>query len=227
MQPEQQAPTSDEFAKRAFMLENTARQHQLEPKPGDEKLFVTFYMDVRQNDAKSMEAGHPVYDDVPKVRIMVPGDRTTVIDTYVQPEHVARFQRQWEQFKRSEVQMVQGWAIKQWPAIPRSLAEELSHLGVTTVEQLAEMPDVFGSRLMGFQDLKKRAQVALDVAKGEAVAAKYAQESASKDVTIKAMQEQLNDLGAKLQQFMNGAQAQPEAQRVDANRTGNHPGRRP
>jgi len=123
----------------------------------DERLYVKFYMGARPNDEKTLEAGHPIFDEVPFVRIIVPGDRNTVIDTTVDNTHKTRFPRAWAQFQANAEQTCSGMPIREWPAITRSVAEELAHLNVHTVEQLAELADVFGARIMGFHDLRRKA----------------------------------------------------------------------
>lgn len=175
------------------------------PKEGDDKLYVKFYMNTVVNDTKSQEAGHPVFDDVPFVVIRAPGDKTTVIDTKVDGSHKARFPRQWQQFQANEEQTASGWAIRQWPAISRGQAEELAQLGIVTVEQLASMPDGNGSRIMGFNDLKRKAVTAMAMAKDTQAAQALATENAGLKTDVAALQQQVKELSEQMLRMNQGA----------------------
>src|SRR5574343_1898949 len=71
---------------------------------GDNKLFVVFYKGAKVNEQKSLEAGRPVHDDVDLIRIVVPGQRDTVVAeadyTYQQ-----RFPKQWAQYNATAEQI--------------------------------------------------------------------------------------------------------------------------
>jgi hypothetical protein len=59
----------------------------------DARLVVQFYKkSVKQDDA-SNEAGRPIFKEFDFVRIMIPGDNLTEIDTYAQESHKQRFPR--------------------------------------------------------------------------------------------------------------------------------------
>jgi len=165
----------------------------------DEKLFVKFYMGTRKNEEKSEEAGHPVFDDVPFIRIIVPGDKNTVIDTYVDEQYKRRFARLWQQFQANETQTQSGLPINEWPAITRSQAEELKFLNITTVEQLAELPDVYGGKIMGFNDLKRKATTYLASAKDSALAMKLDTQIKQKDDEITALRDEVRKLSQRFE----------------------------
>lgn len=164
---------------------------------GDDRLFVQFYMGTIPNPIRSEEAGHPVFDEVPFVKIIVPGDKNTVIDTKVENSHKQRFSRAWEQFQRNEEQVASGWPLKEWPGITRAQAEELRHLNIVTVEQLAELADVHGSRIMGYHELKRKAQTALAVAKDQSAAQRLASENELLKQQIATLTEQMQKLSAR------------------------------
>ena len=161
---------------------------------GDERLFVQFYMGSIENIAKSQEAGHPVFDERPFVKIIVPGDKNTIIDTLAEPSHKRRFARAWEQFQRNEEQIAEGWPLREWPAITRAQAEELRHLNIVTVEQLANLSDSHGSKIMGYHELKRKAQTALTVAKDQSAAQKLAAENETLKGQLAALQAQMKEL---------------------------------
>lgn len=131
---------------------------------GDAKLHVTFYMHFIQNMKKSEAAGHPVFDDVPFTRIFMPGDRTNIIDRPTRDSDQLRWPGQWMRFQKGQEQRADGMPISEWPIVTRGQAEELKHLGFSTVEQIAEAND--NINFMGIQTLKAKARAFLEVSKG-------------------------------------------------------------
>jgi hypothetical protein len=179
-------------------------QQQTTPmEPGDEQLYVQFYLGSAKNEEKTTEAGHPVFDAVPFVKILVPGDKNTVVDTRVDATHKRRFSAAWRHFEQNETQTVQGMPIKEWPAITRAQADELFYLNIVTVEQLAGLADVYGSRIMGFNDLKRKAQTYLDASKDSALAEKLSAENVVLRQQVSGLQQQMVKLNERFEVLTN------------------------
>lgn len=109
----------------------------------DARLAVTFYKrEVKQED-ESIAAGRPIFKEFDFVRIMVPGDALTEIDTYANESHKSRFPRQWAHYQNQvgDHQDVIGTPLSQWTQITRSQAEELRGLKFPTVESIATCSD--------------------------------------------------------------------------------------
>jgi hypothetical protein len=176
--------------------------------PGDERLFVKFYLGSVRNEEKSLAEGRPVFDAVPFVKIMVPGDKNTIIDTFVDANYKRRFARQWNNFQQSIAQDISGTPLRDWAAITRSQAEELNHMNIFTVEQLATLADVYGAKIMGFNDLRRKAQTYLDQAKDSAFAQKMATENQELKNQIAANQTEIKRLSDLFEQ-MQAAQKFP------------------
>ena len=133
---------------------------------GDRKLHVTFRMDAALNDAKSREERRPIYEMVEFIKIMVPGDKDTIIDHPVTEMDRMRFPTQYERFKRGAAQ-VQGAPLSEEPWISKAQVEELKYFGIVTLEQLAGMSDANTQRAMGLQSLKQKAIARLELIKQE------------------------------------------------------------
>jgi len=170
----------------------------------DERLFVKFYMGTRKNEERSLDAGHPVFDDVPFVRILVPGDKNTVIDTTVDDTHRRRFARLWQQFVSNAEQTGSGMPMSEWPAITRSQCEELKYMNIFTVEQLAELPDVYGGKIMGFNDLKRKAATYLAAAKDSALTQKLSAVNVQQAERITALEAEIGRLSAAFSAMQTG-----------------------
>jgi hypothetical protein len=178
----------------------------------DARLAVQFYKkSVKQNEA-SDEAGRPIFKEFDFVRIMIPGDNLTEIDTYAQESHKQRFPRQWAHYQNQVAnhEDVIGTPIDQWPQVTRSQADELRGLKFHTVESIADCSDqqlqrigmVAGMSPFNFR-LKAKAFLNLandsaEVAHREAEMQALRQENdkikAETDAKLAAMQEQMSAL---------------------------------
>jgi hypothetical protein len=160
---------------------------------GDEKLFVKFYMGTRKNEFRSEAEGHPVFDNVPFVRIIVPGDKNTIVDTPATEQHKLRFAKVWERFQKMEgdAETPPGMPLREWPIITRGQAEELAYLNIFTVEQLSTLADQHGSKIMNFHELRRKAIAFLETAKDSALLLKKTEENAR-------LQQQITGLEARL-----------------------------
>ncbi len=126
----------------------------------DSQLFVEFYT----FEHPSTDVQKP-YQGVPFVRIVVPGDKTNVVEQPVRESHKQRFPRQWLHFQmqNSDAQMI-GTPLKDWHlARPGEFnqmqLEELSILKFQTVEQVATASDMQLQKVgMGAAGLRDKAR---------------------------------------------------------------------
>lgn len=134
---------------------------------GDGNVFVTFFRGSRLHRARSEAAGTPTYDAVDMIKIIKPGERDE-IHRIAEEFDKRRYARQWEAYKQQIELAVSGTPLATLlPANPE-VVDGLRALKVTTVQQLAELPDsAIGGIQFGF-DLRRKAQRYLAVAeKGE------------------------------------------------------------
>jgi hypothetical protein len=110
----------------------------------DSKLAVTFYKRSMKQDDASMEAGRPIFKEFDFIRICVPGDSLTEIDTYANDGHKARFPRQWAHYQNQvgNHEAIIGTPIEEWTIISRSQADELKGIKFHTVESVANASDL-------------------------------------------------------------------------------------
>jgi hypothetical protein len=121
----------------------------------DSQLHVEFYL----SDEKE-------YKDVPFVRIIVPGDKTNIVEQPVREDHKERFPRQWLYFqmKNNTDGPVAGVPLEQWniaapDELTRNQLAELQILKFQTVEQVATASDAQIQRVgMGASGLRERAR---------------------------------------------------------------------
>jgi hypothetical protein len=178
----------------------------------DARLAVQFYKKSVKQDIASDEAGRPIFKEFDFVRIMIPGDNLTEIDTYAQESHKQRFPRQWAHYQNQVVnhEDIVGTPIDQWPQVTRSQADELRGLKFHTVESIADCSDQQLQRIgmvagMSPYNFRLKAKAFLNLANDSAeVAQREAEMQALRaendkikqetDAKLAAMQEQMSAL---------------------------------
>ena len=178
----------------------------------DARLAVQFYKKSVKQDIASDEAGRPIFKEFDFVRIMIPGDNLTEIDTYAQESHKQRFPRQWAHYQNqmSSHEDVIGTPLDQWPQVTRSQAEELRGLKFHTVESIADCSDQQLQRIgmvagMSPHNFREKAKAFLNLANDSAEVAQREAElqalraendkiKAETDAKLAAMQEQMSAL---------------------------------
>jgi hypothetical protein len=178
----------------------------------DSRLAVQFYKKSVKQDMASDEAGRPIFKEFDFVRIMIPGDNLTEIDTYAQESHKQRFPRQWAHYQNQVAnhQDIIGTPIDQWPQVTRSQADELRGLKFHTVESIADCSDQQLQRIgmiagMSPHNFRLKAKAFLNLANESAEVAHREQElqslreenakiKAETDAKLAQMQEQMSAL---------------------------------
>jgi hypothetical protein len=160
----------------------------------DDKLFVQFYRKPMMHLGDSKAAGRPIYREVDCIRIMVPGDKLSVIDRPVDSIDARRFAARYEKWKTGQGNSVEGTPLTALPRMTSGKIEEYKYFNVQTVEQLAAAPDSLGQKFMGFNEDKRSAAAFLELAKGNAPLEKMNEELKSRDAKIEELQVSLEAL---------------------------------
>lgn len=138
-----------------------------------------FYMKAIKNEAKSKEAGRPIFEDRLYFKDLMPGDRNMEIDRPIKEDelneiknyvpdredskdkvaYMRMLQQLLHRFEQGQSQEQQGYPLKQWPQVTASQVKEMEFAGIFTVEQLAELPDDAAQNLgRGYFTLKQAAK---------------------------------------------------------------------
>ena len=176
----------------------------------DSRLAVTFYKRSIKQEDESLAAGRPIFKEFDFVRICVPGDNLTEIDTYAQESHKARFPRQWAHYQNqvgSQEQII-GTPLEEWTLISRSQADELKGIKFRTVEDVANCSDqqlqrigmIAGMSPHSFREKAKQflnlasssAEVSQKEAEMQALKEENAKIKAETEAKLAAMQEQMS-----------------------------------
>lgn len=164
----------------------------------ENNVFVEFYTDAQELKAQSEKEGRPIYEDVPHVRIIIPGDTGNVIECVAKDKHKQKYPEAWKRFLAQEKTGYTGTQLEQWPQITRSQLKEAKYFEVHTVEQMAQLADSHISRMgMGFADLRTKAIAYLAAAKDSAAVTQQAAENARLQQEVDDLKAQVKDLAVK------------------------------
>jgi len=132
----------------------------------DSKLYVQFYSRPVLHNVKSEVAGRPIYIDVDHVRIIVPGDKLSIIDRIATKDDKARFAAHYAKYTSGRGTEVVGTRLDIVPWMTRSKVEEYKYFNIHTVEQLSEASDEVGQKFPGFQADRIKAKKFLEATTG-------------------------------------------------------------
>jgi len=177
----------------------------------DARLAVQFYKKTVKQDDASNEAGRPIFKEFDFVRIMIPGDNLTEIDTYAQESHKQRFPRQWAHYQNQvgSHQDIVGTPLEQWPQVTRSQAEELRGLKFHTVESIADCSDQQLQRIgmvagMSPHNFREKAKAFLNLATNSA-------EVSQREAELQALKAENDKIKADTEAKLTKMQEQMEA----------------
>jgi hypothetical protein len=151
----------------------------------DSRLTVKFYKRPVKLEDESIAQGRPIFQEFDFIKILVPGDALTEIDTYVSEGHKTRFPIQWANYMNRQGSEISfnGTPLSEWPQISVSQAEELKGIKFHTVEAIAHASDQQLQKIgmiagMSPHNFRERAKTFLNLAKESADVSKRDEELA-------------------------------------------------
>lgn len=207
MKTTQREPSLDDILNNPFSNEANAggiRAEDDDRFAADNKLHVRFYGRTEMHAAQSREAGRPIYEEIDFVEIMVPGDKHSIVDRHATELDKRRFSRQFAAYKAGKTDQTIGTPLSALPFMSEAKAQEYKFFNITTAEQLsaaAESSTAAGA-IMGFNGDKQKATAYLQMAAGNAPILQMQQSIEDKENQINAMQEQMNQMNAKIAELL-------------------------
>lgn len=175
---------------------------------GDDRLFVTFSRKPVMQPGPSRDAGRAIYKEVDFIRIMVPGDKLSIVERPVDEIDRRRFGAKYEKWLATQSNAVEGTPLSSLPTMTPAKVEEYKFFGIHTVEQLAGAADSVGQKFFGFNEDKRRANAFLELARGNAPLEKMNEELKKRDADIEELRAQL----ATLTRQASKRKAEPDAE---------------
>ena len=157
-------------------------------------VFATIYNEAIQLTFESEKQGRPIFQDVPFIRIAIPGDLNNIIERKLTESDKTKYSKAWEAYQRGEATGFTGTPLEQWPQISRAQVKEAKYFECHTVEQLAELSDSnFQKMGMGFRELREKAKAYLNLISGNA----QSNEVSRMGAEMEALKKQLAELAPK------------------------------
>jgi hypothetical protein len=167
-----------------------------------ERVYAEFFTRPRQDMTASKEQGRPIFVDQPYVKIMVPGDKDSIVVRPVRDQDKMRFPRQWQAYEMNMEQPIEGTMLSEWPGVTRAQVEELKHYGIRTLEELVEMPDSQAQKFMGINTLRQKAAAYMEAAQATAPLEALREENEGLKNLVSELQ---NDIAELRQMVQDGA----------------------
>ena len=162
----------------------------------DSALAVRFYAREELQPFATEQQGRPIYKTVDFIHIEIPGDRNTIIDCHVRPDHVTRFPVQWARYQNSKTDdQIEGTLLKEWGLFTASQCEELKFFKFYTVEQIANATDTQLANIqpmvgMAPQSIRERAKAYMNRSQVTAEATAAADEAAKREAELAELKAQ-------------------------------------
>jgi len=164
---------------------------------------VRFYSKEMLHEFKTQQEGRPIYYMADFVRIEIPGNQFTIIDTFANDTHKKQYPTQWAHYQNEKRDMgeddISGTLLRDWPLLTAAQTRELKHYHFYTVEQCANASDEQLSKIgmivgMGNHAFRDRARNYLARAKDSAIVDAQADELRKRDTEIEALKQQMSEL---------------------------------
>lgn len=162
--------------------------------------YVRFYEKEVLNGFKSEQENRPIYDMVDFVRIEIPGNALSIIDTIAGEHHKQQYPMQWARYQNERTDdKIEGTLLRDWALLRASQVKELNHFQFYTVEQVANASDQQVNSVsmivgMGGHAFRDKARQYLKVAKDSALVQHQNEELGKRDAEIEALKQQMQEL---------------------------------
>ena len=203
----------------------------------DALLVPVFKTIAVPNEARSREAGRPIFDDMEVVEIRFGGDRNKISvfpahaetgltdgsDGYTTKiTYAQRFPEQYRAFKQQAAQVSSGTPVEELPFLTQAKRSELKALNIHTAETLAELDGTALKTLgIGGRDLKNQAVAYLQSASGSAETDKLRRENEA----LRAQLQAFNKVPTEAETEVQGeepATDEPEQKAEEPDEDGDH-----
>jgi len=179
----------------------------------DKNLLVFFSHRPHPDKTASAKEGRPIFVSREYVTIMVPGDKTNVVNRPVSDLDRRRFADKYAAFRSGTQDQQSGTPLDTVPWITREQVEELKFFNVRTLEHLANMPDSNAQRFMGINQLRQKARDQIALAKEQAPALRLQNELRERDERLAVLEKRLAEMATKVDTYEAMKEAQVPAKK--------------
>jgi hypothetical protein len=165
------------------------------------KMAVFFHAVQVQNNFKTALEKRPIFEEKIFLKKLVPGDNTLTIDRPMREQDMEDFPVEWARYEQKKEAAVPGTPIEVWNVISETQKAEFKALNIFTIDQFAQLSDIAGNRIMGFNDLRDKARAFIAAAEDSQMFDKIRAETDKKlqaqDVEMAELRAMISELTAK------------------------------
>jgi hypothetical protein len=172
------------------------------------RMAVFFHAVQVRNNFKSDAEKRPIFEERIFIKKLVPGDSTLVVDRPMRQQDMEDHPIEWARYEQKKEQKVAGTPIDAWMAVSDTQKAEFRSLNIFTIDQFANLPDVAGDKIMGFNDLRSKARAFIMAAQDSQMMDKI---RAEMDKKLEAQEAEL----AELRAMINKRAGRPKKETVE------------
>jgi hypothetical protein len=176
------------------------------------KMAVFFHAVQIRNNYKSDLEKRPIFEERIYLKKLVPGDSTLVVDRPMRESDMEEFPIEWARFEQKKEQKSDGTPIEAWAAISDTQKAEFRALNIFTIDQFAKLPDSAGNKIMGFNELRGKAQAFIGAAQDSQLMDKIRAET---DEKLKAQEVEMAALRAMIEELTTKKAGRPRKELVE------------
>ena len=126
----------------------------------DDGNIVTIFTKKVINNFKSKEADELIYDFLPYLEIVSPGQRHSIVVRKIEEDDKNKYKKHWDAYEKKEQLRSEGTALRDWTGVEPEMVAQLEYMSIFTVEDLSNVSDGnLGNIGMGANKLKNAAKL--------------------------------------------------------------------
>jgi len=176
------------------------------------KMAVFFHAVQVQNNFLTAQEKRPIFQERIFLKKLVPGDNTLTIDRPMREQDIEDYPVEWARFEQKKEATVAGTPIEVWTAISETQKAEFKALNIFTIDQFAQLADIAGNKIMGFNDLREKARTFIAASQDSQMFDKIRAET---DKKLQAQDVEMAELRAMIAELTAKKSGRPKKELVE------------
>jgi hypothetical protein len=176
------------------------------------KMAVFFHAVQVQNNFLTAQEKRPIFQERIFLKKLVPGDNTLTIDRPMREQDIEDHPVEWARFEQKKEATVAGTPIEVWNAISETQKAEFKALNIFTIDQFAQLADIAGNKIMGFNDLREKARTFIAASQDSKMFDKIRAET---DAKLQAQDVEMAELRAMIAELTAKKSGRPKKELVE------------
>jgi hypothetical protein len=175
--------------------------------------MAVFFQAVQvQNNFLTAQEKRPIFQERIFLKKLVPGDNTLTIDRPMREQDIEDYPVEWARFEQKKEATVAGTPIEVWNAISETQKAEFKALNIFTIDQFAQLADIAGNKIMGFNDLREKARTFIAASQDSEIFDKIRAET---DAKLQAQDVEMAELRAMIAELTAKKSGRPKKELVE------------